>query len=322
MTHNQNYNPSAFAQLSGAHSVFQPGFAGTNVQEVQAWNSGYHPQQAMSQAPTNLYSQGFANTNVQEVRALNSGQPTPTVANQSYGGGLPATYGFQNYGSNQNYGMNQVHSSLHNYQSSANLGNNANQSYGPIQGYGGFNNVFQPGFAGTNVQEVRSLNAGHFTPGTSQGLSSGGGHSIYNNGFANTNVQEVRALNYGQPVSGVSYQSYGNQAPQAYSYSGLGSVLGSGNYGASNFTNQQSVGNIHQPGFAGTNVQEVQTWNSGYHPHQTMNATTASIQSPGFANTNVQEVRSLNSGQPTPSAQQHAYGQVQGLGTGFQGFTL
>ncbi|MDA5110756.1 hypothetical protein O3V59_20650, partial [Brevibacillus thermoruber] len=71
--------------------------------------------------------------------------------------------------------------------------------------------VFQPGFAGTNVQEVRQQNQGGYSASLGGGyaqqaqpqqsfgqLFGGGAQAVFQPGFAGTNVQEVRALNAGQ----------------------------------------------------------------------------------------------------------------------------
>jgi hypothetical protein len=137
----------SYQQSIGAGSIFSPGFAGTNIQDVQARNQasfsgqagfaaqssypGYATNAGYSPSSASIFSPGFANTNVQEVRQLNQG---------GYASAPTANIG---------------------------LGMQALQAQQPLQAYGTANqSVFTPGFAGTNVQEVRSLNSGQQAPFT------------------------------------------------------------------------------------------------------------------------------------------------------------
>ncbi|NGQ94883.1 hypothetical protein G3578_06755 [Brevibacillus sp. SYP-B805] len=189
----QSFNAPASGPVS---AIFQPGFAGTDVQEVRALNAGYatpalsgglgvsHAPIASAPSPvgyqphvgiggpiSSIYSPGFVGTDVQEVRARNLG------------------------------------------------------TYAPYAGVGGagVSQIFSPGFAGTNPQEVRGLQPGYPAPATvpsppaasfvSQGAPYAGQaagipgsvNAIFHPGFAGTNVQEVRALNTGY---GTPYRSF------------------------------------------------------------------------------------------------------------------
>lgn len=128
----------SYQPISGpATAVFQPGFAGTNVQEVQMLNHGYQPSSSTATygggmgygAPVqSIFQPGFAGTNVQEVRHLNAGYPAPAIS--GFGSGM--------------------------------LG--AQQSFVPAQSFApSVQSIFQPGFAGTDVQEVRARNSGAYS---------------------------------------------------------------------------------------------------------------------------------------------------------------
>lgn len=276
-----------------ANSMFQPGYAGTNTQEVQHWNQGGHSQASItptygtmsysgnlgSASAQSMFQPGFANTNTQEVRQLNAGYAAPQ----------------QNFQQAQMGGYQQ-----------------SQASYQPSYGMQA-NSIFSPGFAGTNTQEVQARNNGSYTGYSSmsampmqsgyaaQGqaqLYSGGAGSIFSPGFAGTHTQEVQARNNSGYAGGYASQM------QAQPYSG-------------------GAGSIFSPGFAGTNAQEVRQYNQAgysspslmsggyqqqqsYYSHQPqqlqayaspLGASTQSVFSPNFAGTNVQEVRSLNAGQ-------------------------
>ncbi|MGF9910763.1 hypothetical protein [Brevibacillus porteri] len=236
--------PQFFGAVSPAGSMFQPGFAGTNVQEVQYWNQGGHAQSLGTPAlgissggAQSIFSPGFANTNVQEVRQLNNtGYPQQQ---QQYG-----------------YGQNQALQSMQNQFTGYAQGQQASyvQAQPSYQQSVGQGSIFSPGFAGTNVQEVQSRNQVGFSGyGGQAGYTNQAAFppaitgSIFSPGFANTNVQEVRQLNntgYGmQAQQGQLQQS--QLQPQAYA-------------------NQAGAGaqSIFSPGFAGTNTQEVRQLNA------------------------------------------------------------
>ncbi|MDR7314786.1 hypothetical protein [Brevibacillus nitrificans] len=134
---------------AATNSIFSPGFAGTNVQEVQQRNntgyagiSNYQGQANYTnntgysaQTGGSIFSPGFAGTNVQEVRQLNQGGT--------------ASSGLMNAGYNAGYSQ----------QPQQQMSQQPYQNYGNAMGIGS-QSVFSPGFAGTNVQEVRSLNNG------------------------------------------------------------------------------------------------------------------------------------------------------------------
>ncbi|MBY0085516.1 hypothetical protein [Brevibacillus brevis] len=221
--------PQFFGAVGPAGSMFQPGFAGTNVQEVQYWNQGGHAQSLGTPSSAasfsggvggaqSIFSPGFANTNVQEVRQQNASYP---VQQQQFG-----------------FGQNQASQYIP-----------AQPSYQPA--FGGANAVFSPGFAGTNVQEVQARNqAGYNSFAGQTGFAgqpgfvnqAGNAGSIFSPGFAGTNVQEVRQLNN----TGFGLQAQQPQ-PQQQAFA---NTIGMG---------AQSV---FTPGFAGTNVQEVRQLNA------------------------------------------------------------
>ncbi|MCM3079429.1 hypothetical protein [Brevibacillus invocatus] len=295
MMTNQQNQLSSIPQ--SANSMFQPGYAGTNTQEVQHWNQGGHTQTSItptygtmsysgnlgSASAQSMFQPGFANTNTQEVRQLNAGYAAPQ----------------QNYQQAQMGGFQQNQAAFQ-------------PSYG-MQA----NSIFSPGFAGTNTQEVQARNnssytgyssmnalpmqSGYAAQGQAQ-LYSGGVGSIYSPGFAGTNTQEVQARNN---TGYAGYNSIGYAAQmQAQPFSA-------------------STGSVFSPGFAGTNAQEVRQNNQAgysspslmsggyqqqqsYHSQQPQQlqaysspfgAGAQSVFSPNFAGTNVQEVRSLNAGQ-------------------------
>lgn len=195
MTYYQTQQPyqAPYAPFSGsAASIFTPGFAGTNAQEVRQLNAGYtqQPMQATYGYGTPIqaiFQPGFAGTNVQEVRALNSGQPAPAVSQLPYAGTPLSTMGYTQA---------------------------PQQAYLP-SGFGAASAIFQPGFAGTDAQEVRARNTNPYLSQGYQGYSSNV-NSIFSPNFANTNVQEVRALNAGQPVPAQAHHPY-SQGPQMIS---------------------------------------------------------------------------------------------------------
>ncbi|MDN4093648.1 hypothetical protein [Brevibacillus agri] len=273
-TNNNNNNQMQSQQqqqflgaMSPAGAMFQPGFAGTNVQEVQHWNHGGHAQSigtptygmasgGGASGAQSIFSPGFAGTNAQEVRQQNHSYQAP----QQQGYGQQQAYGQQQQ--QQAYVPNQAFNAIM-HQS----GNYAQTQPSYNQGYGaGAGSIFSPGFAGTNAQEVRQQNqqgytgyqgfAGQQQPYTAQvayppALTG----SIFSPGFAHTNVQEVRQQNHGGgyaaslPQGGFGMQAqYGQQQQQqAQQYQ---QPLGSGAH------------SIFSPGFAGTNVQEVRQLNT------------------------------------------------------------
>ncbi len=118
-TNNQNQMQSGQQQFLGAMTpagaMLQPGYAGTNVQEVQHWNHGGHAQSIGT--PTygmpagggigqgqSIFSPGFAGTNAQEVRQLNHSYQAP----QAQGYNQQQAYGQQQQG----YGQNQALQSI------------------------------------------------------------------------------------------------------------------------------------------------------------------------------------------------------------------
>ncbi|MGO0059696.1 hypothetical protein ACTID9_06750 [Brevibacillus fluminis] len=193
-------------------------------------------------------------------------------------------------------------------------------SYQPVSALGSANAIFQPGFAGTNVQEVRQLNSGYAAPALSTGYTATYGtglsgniglgtpvQAIFQPGFANTNVQEVRHLNQGGYLQQQGLGAYGTGI-----HAGMQTGMQAGMQAPSFPATAQA---IFQPGFAGTDVNEVRARNAGggfigqnafaamhaipsqgmntqaYMPVQSFGNTAQAIFQPGFAGTNVAEVR-------------------------------
>jgi len=255
MTYNNNnimqsQQPTISGAMGSAGAMFQPGFAGTNVHEVQHWNQGGHSQSLGIPAPTygmsygggisgaqSIFSPGFAGTNVQEVRQLNSGYP----AQQQ-----------QSYNQNQALGYMQNQSSGYMQAQPANY-IQAQPTYQQANYGAQAGSIFSPGFAGTNVHEVQARNHSGYNnyigPAgyTNQAGNTSGG-SIFSPGFAGTNVQEVRQLNQGgfapTPVMSSRYNTQAQQPQQYQNQLGMGAQ------------------SMFSPGFAGTNAQEVRQLNA------------------------------------------------------------
>ncbi|WP_126425423.1 hypothetical protein [Brevibacillus marinus] len=236
-----------YQQASGVQSVFQPGFAGTNPQQVRqdiaqsnfgqaqqaAFGSTQSAQAALGGAQA-VFQPGFAGTNPQQVRqdiAQESG-----FASHAYGGLQPL-------------------------QQAAYLQ--------PSQAaFGGAQAIFQPGFAGTNPQQIRqqwaqeSGYAGSVYAQSPQqaalgGMQSaqaalGGAQAIFQPGFAGTSPQQIRQ----QWAQESGYAGVYAQSPQA--------ALGGTQSAQAALGGAQA---IFQPGFAGTHPQQIrQQWaqESGY----------------------------------------------------------
>ncbi|WNC16214.1 hypothetical protein [Brevibacillus brevis] len=339
MTYNNIMQSQFQPQMSGAFgqagAIFQPGFAGTNAQEVQQLNHGGQATQATygsfgggfggAQA---VFQPGFAGTNVQEVRQLNSGFASP----QQFGSQQSNLNSFQQY---QPFGYTSAQST---YQPA--FGASASSVFSPgfagtnvqevqarnqagytgqsgFAGNAGFSaqqggSIFSPGFAGTNVQEVQARNQAGYTGlsgfAGNAGFSAQQGGSIFSPGFAGTNTQEVRQLNQGSASAGITGAEFGLQQQAQQSFQNFGGGFGGG------------AQSMFSPGFAGTNTQEVRQLNQGsasagitgaeFGLQQQQQQAQQSFQnfgggfggsaqsmfSPGFAGTNAQEVRSLNHG--------------------------
>ncbi|WP_077212213.1 hypothetical protein [Bacillus dakarensis] len=147
--------------------------------------------------------------------------------------------------------------------------NNFNQNgFQSQQGLGQFTNsqeVFQPGVAGTDAQQVRQQNAQSAQGGSSfqqmgQGLN-GSQQSVgslgqfastqaaFQPGFAGTDAQQVRQQNTQSAQGGSSLQQMGQGVNNfQQSVGGMGQ-----------FTSSQEV---FQPGFAGTDAQQVRQQNA------------------------------------------------------------
>ncbi|USG64459.1 hypothetical protein NDK47_20250 [Brevibacillus ruminantium] len=235
----QNMMHTHQTPISGsAHSIFQPGFAGTNVQEVRYWNQGGHaPLTSTYGGSTSgfagaqaIFQPGFAGTNAQEVRHQNQ---------TSYASFAPQA-GYQQ----QPYGYQQAQTGyLPQYGESAQA-------------------VFSPGFAGTNVQEVQARNHTGYNQGFNQGYTgysapiSGHAGSIFSPGFAGTNAQEVRQLNQGHSPQAAGFASIG---------AGYGAIPAQQHQHMHTAPLGSSVQAVFHPSFAGTNAQEVRALNAGQH---------------------------------------------------------
>ncbi|UED73802.1 hypothetical protein [Brevibacillus sp. DP1.3A] len=261
MTHTINHmmqsqqQPQFFGAMSPAGAMFQQGYAGTNVQEVQHWNHGGHAQSIGTPTPgmsyggaQSIFSPNFANTNVQEVRQLNqAGYPQQQQ---------------QQYGYGQNQALHPMQNQFSGYAQGQQAGYiQAQPSYQQSVGQG---SIFSPGFAGTNVQAVQARNqVGYSGYGGQAGYTNQAAYpppamtgSIFAPGFANTNVQEVRQLN--NTGYGMQAQQGQQQQPQ------LQPQLQPQAYANQAYSNQAGAGaqSIFSPGFAGTNTQEVHQLNT------------------------------------------------------------
>jgi hypothetical protein len=243
------YGAQSFGGGFGPQAVFQQGFAGTNAQEVRQQNAqSIHNQYGSAgfqqggqsgipssgygfgqfSGPQAVFQQGFAGTNAQEVRQQNA----QSSQNQFGGAGYQGSQvGIQQQSTGGNFGSQAI---------------------------------FQPGFAGTDAQVVRQQNAqpsqnqfgnSSYQPsGQSGGMQSfgigqySGPQAAFQPGFAGTDAQVVRQQN-AQSSQG-QINSTGFQQGGQY---GLTSI------GMTQFSGPQAV---FQPGFAGTNAQEVRQQNS------------------------------------------------------------
>ncbi|UFJ41375.1 hypothetical protein LOK74_02220 [Brevibacillus humidisoli] len=289
-----------YQQANGVQAVFQPGFAGTNPQQVRqdiAQEGGFAsnafaqaPQAAFGGAQASqaafgggaqaVFQPGFAGTNPQQVRqdiAREGG-----FASNAFAQAPQAAFG----------------------------GAQASQAaFG-----GGAQAVFQPGFAGTNPQQVRQdiAREGGFASNAfaqapqaafggaqaSQAAFGGGAQAVFQPGFAGTNPQQVR-----QDIAregGFASNAFA-QAPQA-AFGGAQASQAAFGGGA------QAV---FQPGFAGTNPQQVRqdiAREGGFASNAFAQAPQAAfggaqasraafgggaqaVFQPGFAGTNPQQVR-------------------------------
>ena|GEM_PF-529356 len=306
--------------FGNVQAVFQPGFAGTNPQQVrqQIASDGGFGYGAVNAA-------GLSNVGAVNAVGLNNvstaygyGQTQPSFGN------VQAVFqpGFAGTNPQQvrqqiarDGGFAYTGSGLTNTAGSVGLG----QTQPAI---GGVQSVFQPGFAGTNPQEVRQQIArdggfgygnvgvtnvnttGFATNAVNYGFGQtqpafGNVQAIFQPGFAGTNPQEVR-----QQIASDGGFGYGN----AVVSTGVG-FGGNVNYGFGQ--TQPAFGNVQaifQPGFAGTNPQEVrqQIANDGgfaYTGSGLANTAGGFVQTqptfggvqtvfqPGFAGTNLQQVR-------------------------------
>ncbi|WP_134685024.1 hypothetical protein [Brevibacillus migulae] len=252
---------------SGAQAIFQPGFAGTDPQQVrnqiardlnpgvQSYQNTFTSQQfggvpvgLQSGAAQAIFQPGFAGTDPQQVRSQIARELNYGYANQA----LPTSYqGTAAYQSNVPVGV-------------------------PAAVSGGVQAVFQPGFAGTEVQQVRNQIArdGGFGYGatayqsnqslgavgvpaayqTTQTLGavgvpaavSGGVQAIFQPGFAGTDVQQVRNQIARDGGYGYGYATNAFQPNQGLGTVGVPAAVSGG------------VQAVFQPGFAGTDVQQVQ----------------------------------------------------------------
>jgi hypothetical protein len=279
------------ASFTGPQSIMQPGFAGTDAQQVrqdianssmnqgnmggnsQQTGGGFMAQGASFAGPQSVMQPGVAGTDAQQVRR--------DIANSS---------------------MNQ-----------GNMGGNSQQTSGGFMAQGasfaGPQSVMQPGFAGTDAQQVRqdiansSMNQGNMGGNSqqtgggymAQGASFAGPQSVMQPGFAGTDAQQVRrdiansSMNQGNMGGGGNSQQTGGFMGQGASFAGPQSIM--------------------QPGFAGTDPQQVRqdianssmnqgNMGGGGNSQQTGGfmgqgasfAGPQSIMQPGFAGTDPQKV--------------------------------
>jgi len=305
-----NFQSNAFANT--AQSVFQPGFAGTDVQQVRNQIArdggfGYGPTNQATYASPQLgnvpvglqggvqaiFQPGFAGTDPQQVR-----NQIARDVNFGYGQTLQATYATPQ--------LSNV----------------------PLGLQSGAQAIFQPGFAGTDAQQVRNqiardLNYGYTTTqplqATYQTTSayqsnlpvgvpaavSGGVQAIFQPGFAGTDVQQVR--NQISRDGGFGYGTTAYQTAQSVGALGVptayqtNQALGAVGVPAAVSGGVQAV---FQPGFAGTDVQQVRNQISrdggfgyGATAYQTVGVPAAvsggvqAVFQPGFAGTDVQQVQ-------------------------------
>lgn len=260
----QSQQPHISGAMGSAGAMLQPGYAGTNVHEVQHWNHGGHaqsigtPTYGMSYGTGNggaqsIFSPGFAGTNSQEVRQQNSGYSQP----QQYGYGQNHALGYM-----QNQSSGYMQSQPYQY-------GQAQPSYQQASYGGPSGSIFSPGFAGTNVQEVQARNHTGYNSSLGQagysnqtGNQPAMGGSIFSPGFAGTNVQEVRQLNQGgyapAPIMSTGYNMQAQQMQQQ--------AQGQNQHSIPAYQNQNHLGmgaqSVFSPGFAGTNAQEVRQLNA------------------------------------------------------------
>jgi len=271
--------PAAIGQAS---AMFQPGYANTGSQEVQYWNQGGHSPSAqlptyglsygggISGSPQAMLQPGYAQTNAQEVRQLNSVYAAPQQGYQqpqlnNYQQAQPINYLHPHqtgYLQTQPSGYMQVQPSGYMHvQPSGYM--QVQSTYQPAFGTA-VNSIFSPGFAGTNIQEVQPRNQTGYTGQTAftsnNGYSAQLGGSIFSPGFAGTNPQEVRQLNQGNAApAGIMSSGYGLHPQQQQQQQQQQNQQSLANYGSSLGGTQS----IYSPGFAGANVQEVRSLNSG-----------------------------------------------------------
>jgi len=216
----------------------QPGFAGTDIDQVrynnnQSQSNGqltgvqqqYRPVSQSQQYVGNthpIFQPGFAGTDAQQVRQ-NIAQTTSGQYNTNVGVGVNPSYRTQNQVQNQYVGTQAVfqpgfagtdvdHVRYYNSQSINNqqnqyLGTNVQQQQ-QYRGTVGVNQqqsvyptspqaVFQPGFAGTDPQQVRqqiaqSQSQNQFGFGQQNTNQYVGPQAVFQTGFAGTNPQQVR----------------------------------------------------------------------------------------------------------------------------------
>lgn len=246
MTNNLWGNP----YTTSAQAVFQPGFAGTDVQQVrnqiaseggyQYGNSAYltgAPTAHVSSFPAGvqsgaqaIFQPGFAGTDPAQVR-----NQFARSSNVGYGQAIQSTYTSPQF-TNVPVGV-------------------AAAVPASVQA------IFQPGFAGTDPQQVRSQFAGYgasaqAAPAAFNAYQSNnpvGVQAIFQPGFSGTSAQQVRSqiandigLGYGPVTQTVPAAYPGTAAYQSSLPVGVSSSVPGG------------VQAIFQPGFAGTDVQQVQ----------------------------------------------------------------
>jgi hypothetical protein len=177
-------------QFTGTHAAFQPGFAGTDPQQVRQQN-----QASQGQYGGMGYQQAGGTYGAQPM-SMGMGQFTGTHAafQPGFAGTDAQQVRQQNAQVSQGYGYGQGTQSM-------NMGM-TNMGMGQFMGT---HAAFQPGFAGTDAQQVRQQNAqvpqGQYSMGYQQSYPTmnmgqfSGPQAIFQHGFAGTDAEQVRQQN-------------------------------------------------------------------------------------------------------------------------------
>ncbi len=263
-----NMLTNTFGNAAGAQSMFQPGFAGTDGQQVRnqinrdlmnygaGMQAGYGaglgygyqgvagvPGSIPATGPQAVFQPGFAGTDVQRVRnqiardvsmaGMQSGYGTSM---STFGDGMTSGYGtgMSTFGDGMTSGFGTGMMSNYGYQGNVGVAGNI-PAAGPQA-------IFQPGFAGTDGLRVRNQIA--------RDVSMGGMQSGYGTGMATFGDGMTSSFGAGMGTYGDGMTSgLGTGMMSNYGYQGAIGVPGS-----IPATGPQA---IFQPGFAGTDVLRV-----------------------------------------------------------------